>query len=545
MVTLLARGAERTERPTITLPLVLRVSALALLFFLAFGARHVGMTLFITPDEDNWMRRTGNFSQGLEDGEYRRTYQSGHPGVTTMWIARLSTGPEVSRLAGVTRQDHPVTREPGFMDLLIRARRGMIVANALVLVGIVALMWRLAGIWPALLGGIILALDPFVVAHTQVVHLDGLSAGLMTVAMLAAGIYWWAGGQPGYLVLCGVASGLAVLTKAPSLVLGLLVPIVALAAPFLDRQAWPWRRVLRSLVVVGLLGAATVVALWPSFWVAPVETVTRAVRFTLETSAEHQPGNYFLGRAVADPGPGYYPVAIMFRLSPLALAGLVSLVVLLPPRSHRRPTILLVLFVVGFVLFLSLAGKKLDRYTLPAFPSLDLLAGIGLWTLGVWIVPYLDRRRISLATRRALIVGALVALTVAQSIPLAMVAPYALAYYSPLLGGGPAAVRVLLVGWGEGLDQVADYLNAQPDAGQQLIAVYFPLELNFQGMVAGTVTQFGDSRPVNYVVDYVNAAQRGHSPPDLAGLVPEREVWINGILYARVFRLDPPRRIRD
>ena len=185
MVTLLARGAERIDRPTIALPLVLRVTALALLFLLAFGARHVGMTLFITPDEDNWMRRTGNFAQGLERGDFRRTYQSGHPGVTTMWIARLGAGPEVSRLAGVTVQDRPVTREPGFMDLLIRARRAMIVVNALVLVGIVALAWRLAGFWPALLGGVILALDPFVVAHTQVVHLDGLSAGLMTVSARA------------------------------------------------------------------------------------------------------------------------------------------------------------------------------------------------------------------------------------------------------------------------------------------------------------------------------------------------------------------------
>ena len=43
---------------------------------------------------------------------------------------------------------------------------------------------------------------------------------------------------------------------------------------------------------------------------------------------------------------------------------------------------------------------------------------------------------------------------------------------------------MLLVGWGEGLDQVAAYLNAQPSSERQLIAIYFPLELNFQGMVA-------------------------------------------------------------
>jgi hypothetical protein len=217
--------------------------------------------------------------------------------------------------------------------------------------------------------------------------------------------------------------------------------------------------------------------------------------------------------------------------------------VLLPPRTLKRPTLLLLLFVFGFLAFLSVAGKKLDRYTIPAFPSLDLLAGLGLWTLGLWMAPMLAARGIAARTRSLLLVGALVLLTVAQALPLAMVSPYALAYYNPIVGGGRAAARVLLVGWGEGLDQVADYLNAQPGADRQVIAVYFPLELNFQGMVAGTVTQFGDPRPINYVVDYVSAAQRGQTPPEVAGLVPVKEVWVNGILYARVYHLEPPRRV--
>ncbi|MGE3270702.1 MAG: hypothetical protein AB7P40_18255, partial [Chloroflexota bacterium] len=264
----------------------------------------------------------------------------------------------------------------------------------------------------------------------------------------------------------------------------------------------------------------------------------------LETSSEHRPGNFFLGQAVADPGVWFYPVAILFRLSPLALAGLVALGVLLPPPKLRRQSLLLTFLVIGFIMFLSLAGKKLDRYTLPAFPGLDLLAGLGLWTLGLWSVPYLSRLKLSAEAWRVALVGALGVLVIGQALPLAMVAPYALAYYNPLLGGGPAAGRVLLVGWAEGLDQVAAYLDAQPGAERQLIAVYFPLELNFQGMVTGLVTQFGDPRPVNYVVDYVNAAQRGQTPPEVFGMAPVQEVWINGILYARVFHFNPPRRIQ-
>jgi hypothetical protein len=339
-------------------PRLLAGFAFAALFVVAFAVRLMGVTLFITPDEDNWMRRTGNFAQAMGEREYRRTFQSGHPGVTTMWVAWIGAGPDVARLAGVTVQDHPVTREPGFMDFLIRARIAMIAVNSVLLLVIVGLASRLVGLWAALLGGGIQALDPFYVAHTQVVHVDGLSAGLMTVCMLAAGSYWWAGGGRGYLVLCGVSAGL------------------------------------------------------------------------------------------------------------------------------REPV------------------------------------------------------------RRVAGASAFAAVMVGHALPLAMVAPYPLAYYNPLLGGGPAAVRILLVGWGEGLDQVAAYLNAQPHPEQQLVTVYFPLELNFQGMVAGTVTQFGDDRPVNYVVDYVNAAQREQTPSETVGSQPVYEVWINGIEYARVFHLDPPRPVR-
>lgn len=540
MVTLLA---ERIERPTPSQANIFRVSALALLFVLAVGARLVGITLFITSDEDNWMRRAGNFTQAIHDGELERTFQSGHPGVTTMWITRIVVGPEIERLAGYTVQDHPVTRVPGFMDLLIRARVGIIVVNSALLVTAVALAWRLLGFGPAVLGGILVALDPFVVAHTEVVHVDGLSACFMTVSMLAGGVYWWAGGRWGYLVLCGLTAGLAVLTKAPSLVLGLLIPIVALTAPLVDRKRWSWMAAIASLIAAGLIGVVIVIALWPSLWVCPMLTVERAIEFTLETSTEHRPGNFFLGHAVADPGPFFYPTAVMYRLAPLTLAGLVSLGVLLPPRTLKQPTFLLILFVFGFLAFLSIAGKKLDRYTIPAFPAFDLLAGVGLWTLGLWLAPMLSARGVAERARHRLLVGALVALTFAQALPLAMVSPYALAYYNPIMGGGPAAARVLLVGWGEGLDQVASYLNAQPGAEHQIITVYFPLELNFQGMVAGTVTQFADPRPINYVVDYVSAAQRGQTPPEVAGLVPVKEVWINGILYARVFQLEPPRRV--
>ena len=40
--------------------------------------------------------------------------------------------------------------------------------------------------------------------------------------------------------------------------------------------------------------------------------------------------------------------------------------------------------------------------------------------------------------------------------------PHYLAYYNPLLGGAPAAARLIPVGEGEGLREAAEWLNLQP-----------------------------------------------------------------------------------
>lgn len=511
-------------------------------FAIALVARTVGINLFVTPDEDNWMRRAANFSRALQSGRYQQSLQSGHPGVTTMWVASLGMGSDAVRLAGATTSDPStiVTKSPDWDWLFLRARYAMVAASSALLALIAVLSWRLLGAGPAILGAIVMALEPFMVAHGQVVHVDALTAELMTVAVLAGGIFWLRGGRVGYLVLCGMACGLGVLTKAPSFFLGLFLPLLALSAAMTNRREWPLRRVVISLGVCGVVALVTVFACLPALWVAPIESVRFAIDYQrLQSATPHGPGNFFLGRPVADPGAFYYPVAAMFRSTPTVVVGLIGLTVFLTPRSLRQRTGLLVGFVLGFALFVTLASKKLDRYALPIFPSLALLAGMGFWSMYGELAPRMSRLgRDAELWGFAALVGAV---GLAQVIFLASVSPYPLAFYNPIVGGGPAAQRVMLVGWGEGLDRVATYLNARPNADTAHIAIYYPLRLNFQGMLTGTLHRFGDPVPADYVVDYVNASQRGQVPREVRGAAPDHTVRINGIEYARIYRLDPPR----
>jgi hypothetical protein len=95
---------------------------------------------------------------------------------------------------------------------------------------------------------------------------------------------------------------------------------------------------------------------------------------------------------------------------------------------------------------------------------------------------------------------------------------------------------MMLVGWGEGLDQAAAYINAQPDGATATVAVYYPLTVNFQALLSGRAVNYSANMSPTYVVDYINARQRNQVPPQVLVKIPEHTVQINGIDYARVYR---------
>jgi hypothetical protein len=183
---------------------------------------------------------------------------------------------------------------------------------------------------------------------------------------------------------------------------------------------------------------------------------------------------------------------------------------------------------------MALPPKKFDRYMLPAFPSLEILAAVGYWL----IIRRIAGRFVSTA-----LAVATVALGLAQLLPGAQVHPYYLAYYNPLFGGGPAAARAFVVGWGEGLDIVAEYLNTRPDAERITISGFYPrvLMAQFKGTVLPD-KQY-DPAQADYLVLYVNAIQRDLADrlrTEARGRRSELRVQINGIEYARLVPVPPP-----
>lgn len=516
-----------------------RLALAVALFCLALLPRAQGLDQYVTVDEHLTLGRTGNFAEGVATGRWQRTYQIGHPEVTVMWVALVALGPsrarefaEGFRVGGRPTVAPDVVERPGFMDALVRARLGLVIVHGVLLAVAGLLIWRLAGPAAGLLGGAMLALEPFLVAHGQLLRADALLAELMLVAVLAANAYWLRGAGPWALFLASGATGLALLAKTPAIVLLPLIGGTALVARWYARGT--------GAVVIGrtalelgvwLLGAAVVyVALWPSMWVQPVETLRRVVEYTLSKGgAPMDAGSYLLGEALPDPGPLFYGVALLLRLSPFVLGGFLALLAMRGGRGRRR--VLAAQFLAVALVFgvaMAVAAKKADRYMLPLVPFLVAAAGLGIAEL------VHRRRTVGLAVGLSVVV-------LGQALSLLSVWPYPLTYYNPLAGGGAGASRAMLVGWGEGLDQVARALNRRPDAASSTVAVFYPDALGAQ--FAGEAVPLEAYDVADFVVLYVASDQRGLTPPPLAAVLadqpPELEVYLNGIRYAHVYRLAP------
>ena len=258
-----------------------------------------------------------------------------------------------------------------------------------------------------------------------------------------------------------------------------------------------------------------------------------------------------------DPGAYFYPITYLWRTTPVVLLGLILAALALSfPKAelissaNRRPLGMLLLFALLFTIFMTLGAKKFDRYLLPIYPPLDLVAGMGWMAAVTWI-----RQRLPQSTSRVAASAVLLAAVMGQAAGTISSYPYYFSYYNPLLGGTVRAPEVMMVGWGEGLDQAASFLNNQPGTNESQVATgawmttfsYF-----YKGPVlttrfepgASTIQDWVDS---DYYVLYFNEVQREKVSRDLidyfATLKPVHVVRINGLDYVYIYdirNLPPP-----
>src|SRR5262249_2507547 len=142
-------------------------------------------------------------------------------------------------------------------------------------------------------------------------------------------------------------------------------------------------------------------------------------------------------------------------------------------------------------------------YVLPTWPALEILAAAGLMSILDFRFTILDLRlaQSKIKNLKSKMLLSLVAAVLVAN--LAWYHPYYLSYYNPLLGGGAGAQRALLIGWGEGMDQVGTWLSAQPDiASGPVLSALGPTLQPFVPAPVRDVADFG-AVPANYAVVYL------------------------------------------
>ena len=205
----------------LSLHLLLEIAVLCGLLLAIGVPRLLALDQFVTTDERLWLERSGRFYYALAHHDFAATFQKSHPGVTVMWAGLtgyMRVYPEYRE--SLEGQDRPIgfgaLQKRDFelpLRILVAGRQALVLMSLLVLGLSFLFARRLFGMLPALTGFLLIAFDPFHIALSKVLHLDGMLADLMLLSLLAFLVYLEERKRATFVV-SAVAAGLAWLTKS-------------------------------------------------------------------------------------------------------------------------------------------------------------------------------------------------------------------------------------------------------------------------------------------------------------------------------------------
>jgi hypothetical protein len=500
-----------------------------------------------------WYLRSAHFVEAILAKDFANTVYSEHPGVGLMWPVGIALKLYWS-ISGIAPAAHAVP--PDFEPIQFfgpvppsELTAALFPLALLIALGVVAAYFMLRQLFDdatATIAGLLVAVSPYHLAESKVLHLDAWLSTLMLLSALAILLYRQER-RLHWLCLSGALSGLAILTKTPALFLVpfcglvLLVDAVRHAA---ERGGLEVHALVRRLVLPLLLWLLVLVvvyvALFPVLWVDPAKGIG-AVKWglTRHATTAHPRNSFFLGQIITeDPGPLLYVVTLLFRMSDVTLVFLVTgaFLATAPLMRRRRlspaglDTLLLVAYVVFFLMEVSLPEKKLPRYVLPTMPVLNILAAMGLVAWARKLAGQNHRVRMTLMVLPVVVQAALI-------LPRH---PYYGTVFNHIAGGSRAASRAILLGSeAEGFGELAAHVNAQPDAERITVAAQ-PKHV-FNQTFRGVTVDIGEDA-ADYVAFHRNYTVRNYKFEEwgaiwerYAARTPERRVDFDGVPYAWLY----------
>lgn len=519
-------------------PLILAI----VLFLVALPPRTLNLDVFVGPDELAWVIRSASFAQGIADGNWEETYQTGHPGITLMGVQTIGAWLRYGAdwLAGPA--DWAAANASDWTIQTLAARRQVIgITNALMVALLAVFVHQLFGYEVAWLAGFLLAFEPFLLTEARALRTEGIVMGFSALTLLSLLYYLKA---PGWrrAILAGLLTGLALLSKVSAMALVPVGMIViggnALSAPVTAGQT-RWQRAVGLLLLWGSAVALTLFVFLPALWVEPTAVAADLYEYVGERADDGGPdGNsFFWGQATphAELGPWFYLAVLLFRVGPWLWLGLLLLLLgvwgwpdLL--RPHKAAVGVIGLYLITYFILIAVSSLKYDRYTVPMFPPLALLAALGYVNAWRW----LTSRRPALASWGWLMALLLLLFQFGLAWPHQ---PYYYTFWNPLLGGLKQAVHYLPIGTGdEGLEQVGAYLNRLPEAEHLSLASTHSRRIApfFRGAVIDMSNEDGAWFLADYTFIYRAQVQRERHDGEILAYLAQKPL----VFTLRLFDFD-------
>jgi 4-amino-4-deoxy-L-arabinose transferase-like glycosyltransferase len=555
----------------------LRRAGLAVIFSsIVLAPRVFGLGSFVTVDEATWLMRSGNFYYALGQRDFTQTIAAYHPGVTTMWMGVLGTLIEFEGYRGqgqgyfIKEWKHAEFLESHGVDPLeiMETSRLLIgLVNAALILAVTYFLAGMIGSPAAVIVFVLLGFDPYITGHTRIMAHEGMLSLLTAFSLVCALRYLFHGERRMDLALSAAAAALAMLTKSTAT---LLIPAVALLfiyrsaaagrlPPGLDSTpGYRVRSTIRGLAIWAAVAGGVYFIAWPAMWASPGAALAEVYRNAFSYALEgHQSGltvpSLYTDFDLGVSGVERYLDSVFWHTTPtiwvgsiLGIAALIAGLGREASGSMRRTLIIFLIFALGFVTFMSLAGgRRSAHYILSAYAALDLVAGLGLALTYRALRTRFPSRRAAVWASAA--VGVLLLSHAAAG---AAYYPYFFNYANPIMAR-VFGIEHFETGYGEVLEQAADYLSRKPGAERLTVLAWYgigPFSYFFPGNTellapgeAWTLSQVERLQRSDYLVLYYHHQVNRNMPATLlwrlAGTPYEHAIWRNGIEYVRIYRV--------
>ena len=398
-------------------------------------------------------------------------------------------------------------------------------AASLFVFALLALVWfgarKMFGVEAALIAASLLVFDPSMLAHGALVTTDMAATFGFLAAVLA--LYFYLESRVGfYLIITGVATGIALAVKHSSVLLAPALLALAILDPVFvsSSEKSRARRILENLAAVVIVGLIAVAVLWMTYGVRYAARPNGAGTWANESVADSNsmlatritpalerahllPEAYLkgfqdilvdpeviprpaflLGRVYRGGRWFYFPVAALIKFSAVVLIfALAACFSWRFWKKHRRE--LLFLIVPPAIFMAASCASNINmgiRHILPVLPFLILFGASGTWVL-------LSRYKNGLA-----VCAVAVFLHAASSLH---AFPNYIAYSNEFWGGPSNTYRYLAdsnVDWGQSMKEAKAYLDRAQPKSCWMIHAYNDMDSDY-GIPCGETSEFKVDEP--------------------------------------------------